>query len=37
MAPSVLLALKLAGVLGVSVETLFNVRSSAERPPSEAP
>lgn len=37
MVPSVLLALKLAGVLGVSVETLFRVRRSAELPPSEEP
>jgi hypothetical protein len=35
MVPSVLLALKLAGVLGVSVETLFRITSSAEFPPSD--
>jgi putative transcriptional regulator len=35
MVPSVLLALKLARVLGVSVETLFGIGGSAEFPPSD--
>lgn len=37
MVPSVLLALKLARVLGVSVETLFSVGGETEARPADRP